>query len=442
MRRLWVTALVAMAAPGGTATAQASHDEGSRDAFVQWVRDTALPIEKWELSPAHVAYLDRALMGKRIVFLGESDHGIHEKYDVQAMLVRHLATRGFVHVFHEGYGTGLSRELDRCVREGGDLETVFRPVDLDAGHRDDRSRFGLGRHWSRLRDPELRRRSDAERVWYFGEVQRYNAARPAGAAPLSVHPLDVDSRTHFCKAGIHELLEPHRDVRVVRGWFDIMESRDGESIAAEAVRLTELRTRIERDESELTPLVGNASMRCLSDMVDCLVASTEILGLRSAPGNRQEALTRRESFMFEQFRRRFEALPEQAKVVVIGHNVHLSRDSAEFRYPFGKTVGTRIAETWPDRVFSLWLLFDRGRRYTLQSQGEVDDLKSDPDRIESVLAEAGSTYLLPLHSEDSRARYLAAPRTFHASFRKLRGTLPVQADAVLFLDQVTELQDR
>jgi len=436
-------AILTLLSVNGSAQTSSDEENRARDAFIDWASESALPMEKWKLGDAHTAYLDRAMGDKRIVFIGESDHGIHEKFDVQAMLIRHLASRGFTHVFYEGLGTGVAGAYDQLIQEGGNLESVFElPDELSEIADADPSRFGRGRHRSSLWSPDLRQRSNSERAWLFAELQAHNASRLDGQEALHLQPLDIDTRTHFCKASIDALLHGQHERSAVRELLELLPSEEGETIASESKRLSELRALSSRHELDLRSLLGTQAMDELQAAIDCLTLSTEFLGLLESGNARTEALRLRETFMFEQFARRFDALPEDAKVVIIGHNMHLSKESDDLGYPFGETVGARITQAYPGEIFSLWVLFDRGRRYSQSSQAQAEFLPSDPERIESALVEAGETFLLPLHTGDERESYLDTPRTFHASFRKITATITKQADAFLFLDEVTELQHR
>jgi erythromycin esterase-like protein len=60
-------------------------------AFLEWARGVAVFFDDFGDDGADVerlAFLDNALEGKRIVYLGEPNHWIHEKYPYRLLMVR------------------------------------------------------------------------------------------------------------------------------------------------------------------------------------------------------------------------------------------------------------------------------------------------------------------------------------------------------------------
>lgn len=96
--------------------------------FKSWASEHAirldLPLQS-DRNLARLAALDSSLANKRIVYLGEPDHFIHEKYDYRLLMLRYLVSRGWNHIGEEmgvvdGYRinnfleTGDSSHLDRA----------------------------------------------------------------------------------------------------------------------------------------------------------------------------------------------------------------------------------------------------------------------------------------------------------------------------------------
>jgi hypothetical protein len=75
-------------------------------------------------------------------------------------------------------------------------------------------------------------------------------------------------------------------------------------------------------------------------------------------------------------------------------------------------------------------------------ESAFEDVPSHPSRIESQFTKAGSVFLLPFHSQDSREQYVNSERYFVLNGRLGKGYLKSQADAVFFVSEVTALRER
>ena len=72
-----------------------SNDRSARE-FKAWASDRAIRLDiplQSEPNLKRLAALDSPLENKRIVYLGEPDHFIHEKYDYRLLMLRYLISR-------------------------------------------------------------------------------------------------------------------------------------------------------------------------------------------------------------------------------------------------------------------------------------------------------------------------------------------------------------
>jgi hypothetical protein len=104
----------------------------SLDDFKAWASEHAIRFEPLDGATADVeklAVLDAALESKRIVYLGESDHYVHELYEFRLLLTRYLFARGWRWIGEElgvsdgaridqYYATGNESHLDRISAFG------------------------------------------------------------------------------------------------------------------------------------------------------------------------------------------------------------------------------------------------------------------------------------------------------------------------------------
>ena len=125
---------------------------------------------------------------------------------------------------------------------------------------------------------------------------------------------------------------------------------------------------------------------------------------------------------------------------------YLSEDSEEITVgPIGSpaptmwtSVGTHRARRYPGEIYSIWMLYDHGRHGTVLSAVGVEELDSNPAAVEHPMAEAGSTFVLQLTSDDERGSLHHEKCNFLQNGSIASGLLPAQADAVFFVREVTE----
>ncbi len=413
-------------------------EEESRAEFGKWLEGSALSVERWEMNAELEAYLDRALEGKRIVFIGEPGHFYDEKYDVQLLLIRHLASRGYGHIFQEGLGASTAPAFDEFVRTG------TRPgegVESGAGEDLVRYRDRAFAGWEGTKNPEFGKRVSSARVRFFEQIHAISSALPEGRAPLQVHALDIDMLPGGCYHSLARLLREHADVSELDSVRDLLGKVEGESVEQELARLELLSDLVQEDPEGLLAALEPDVHRELCKFTDCLVESLAFLNTARSDGKLDRALVRREPAMFRQVQHVLEGLPPDAKVIMLAHTNHLSKVGADTLRARRPSVGEMIDRTYPGQVFSIWMLHDRGELLNPMNPELFERLESDPERVESLMAAAGSTYVLPLGTGAVGESYLATKRNYSYFTWSETGTLTLQTDAIFFLDTVTPLSE-
>lgn len=150
--------------------------------------------------------------------------------------------------------------------------------------------------------------------------------------------------------------------------------------------------------------------------------------------------------MFRQMDEKLEELPHDEKIILIGHNLHLSKDYRSINYAgvidMWPSIGTYVSEKLEGEVYSIWMLYDHGRHGNASSERAFEEVRSDPRRIESLMARAGRHYLLPLSSSDPRSDYLNDVRWFVVNGGRAQGLLRKNADAIFFVEEITAPRER
>jgi erythromycin esterase-like protein len=426
-------------------------DPVSTDDFVAWVRDNAIHLDTldWQAADlAKLSVLDRLLEGKRVVYLGEPDHYIREKIDFRLVFIRYLFERGWRHIGME-MGYSDAKRVEKYLQTG-DTSHLDRVATL--GYRGDLrpGRKHTLRGLTGEQNKPFWKRAWDEHRWFLAQLRSLNESRPENAPRLHWFGYDVDTRPGGGYTDARELLKPHRSNPLVRKILQRLARVDDESRAEEINRLESLLTFIKTNERELQALLTPAAARelertltCLTDGFAFLLAAVD--GLGSPQGI--AGLRRREQCMFRYMDEYLADLEPGDKIILLGHNMHLSKDSDTLLYgpidslslPMWTTIGTHVANRLPNQVFSIWLLYDHGRHARLMRETIIEkDVPTDPGTVEHTLAMAGSMYFLPLHTNDPREAYLHQPLNFRMNARPVGARLTNQADAIFFVAEAHE----
>src|SRR5579864_2100175 len=112
-----------------------------------WASEHAIRLELPILSERNferLGVLDTAIASKRIVYLGEPDHFVHEKYDYRLLMLRYLVSRGWNHIGEE-MGVVDGYRINQFLA-GGDSDFLDRvPMyGYKSGQRTDRDDSATG----------------------------------------------------------------------------------------------------------------------------------------------------------------------------------------------------------------------------------------------------------------------------------------------------------
>jgi erythromycin esterase-like protein len=417
--------------------------------FVDWARQHAIALETLDWHQAdltELAALEPLLAGKRIVLIGEADHFVHEKNDVRALLIRFLAGRGFRHVGMEmGFSDAL--RMDRFVETGdpGHLERIA--IHGYEGDRRTDRRDGVA-GFSEDRDPDLLERVNSESRWCLEQLREIRNALGPDAPRLHWFGYDVSFAPGGGYVDVTERLEPVRDRPVVAELLGRLALVQGESRDAERERLEDVLRRIELGQTELEECLGAEVLkevrRGIQNLVDSLAwiqaSGSERFGPEWLAG-----LAERERCMMRTLDERIAELPPGEGLILLGHDLHLSKDSTKLRYgpaPMWTSIGTHLAQRFGDEVLGFWMLHHDGRHGVPRSVEEgapFEDLPGRPGSIESLLANVGPLFLLPLRPAGGLDRTLERPRSCLGG---TRAVLPDQTDVLFFVRTVSEPQVR
>ncbi len=427
---------------------QGEADEVDSRDFLAWARESAVELDSLEWSetdPKAFAFLDEALKGKRIVYLGETDHGVAERMEFRLLLIRELARRGFRRI---GMEMGLSdaKRMDRYLETGD--ETCLERVAL-YGYRGDlrENRKDEIAGWTDDSNPELIQAAQAEARWFLRELRRIGEELPEGEPRLSWFGYDLSIRPGGGYADAAELLAPHQGQALFDAVMERMARVPGESRIEEAERIEALVVLLDERRDELVHLLGDAGAlelrRALQRMADAFRFIEGLQGQEEYdPEAVAEALERRERRMDHNMDEHLAEWPPDEKIILLGHALHLSQDSTAIHTQgFGdmwESIGTHVEREHPGEVYGIWLLHHRGRHGVPRAQPPILPFLSPRGSVERILRRVHPILILPLGSGDPREAWLDEERVFCHSGAPARAVLPRQVDCLFFVEVAGE----
>ncbi len=429
-------------------------DKSLLQAFITWAQRHAIPLSpnpEAPLPPQAQAVLDRMLAGKRFLFLGEPDHFFVEKFPYRLMFIQYLYERGWGHVGMET-GRSIGQFVDRFL-ETGNVDYLARTKHpsrrnikifgktLEFSHTYER-RFAV-----QLRALQKAPQDRATRIRYFG------------------YDLDLGAPLTAVEV-IKDLLIHNTDDTYVQQLLHDLSSLHELSLNRQLARMSNIWRTYSAQQDSLVHTIGHERSTLLRYW---LLTLREDLHAENRPQQQQpraytQWLMQRENIMFRHLKESIEPLGPDNKIILMGHNYHMCKDSSRLHlgprpscirpvrcyvrslayafhahlrgYPvkMWNSLGTMLHKESPAQCLSIWSFYGYGR--LMGKKGPVQ-VRLQNDTLESLLAQVGDRYLLPLHQADDNTRKLLA----HANFRGTGGAyssgdLTALTDALYFVKTV------
>ena len=221
----------------------------------------------------------------------------------------------------------------------------------------------------------------------------------------------------------------------------------GESVLEEAARIGDLIKYVDNTGDVIISVIGRREYTLLTrDLLSLRDGLIFLDAFKKAPSPEWgPALREREKTIFRQMDEFLEDLNKDDKIILMGHNMHLSKDYRKIWFrsiPMWPSIGTHMDRRLPGKIYSIWMLYDYGRHGNMQNESFYEDVPSHPLRIERLFTKAGLMFILPFHSQDPRELYLDEDRNFVLNGRLGHGFIRSQADAVFFVSEVTPIRER
>jgi erythromycin esterase-like protein len=422
--------------------------------FVAWAEQNAVhfnSLDCHKVNLGDLSFLDTALEGKRIVYLGESDHWVNQKYDYRLILMHYLFTKGWRRIGMEmDFCDG--KRIDRYL-EAGDPSHLERVAlyGYRGGWRKDRDDIPKG--FPGMENLEFRKAFLNREYAFLKQLRSLNEAAPSGSPRLRWFGFDVGLIPCVGYEDANAILARHADAPVIQEVQKRIARVDGETRAEEAQRLDDLLGFIEKESSSITSILGENPakdlVRTLRHEVDYLLFAD---AAKEGPRTNEwiYGLIRREQRMVWLMDKILADLPADEKIILMGHNLHLSKDSEGIKFgPTGSpapgmwvSIGTYLEKRFPGEVYSMWMMYDHGRHGSILLPEGVAEVPSNPLCVEHLLSEVGESFFLPLNSGEEGESFLHEPHNFLQNGSVASAVIAEQADALFFVREVTELLEK
>lgn len=401
------------------------------------------------LGSAVQAAMDRMLEGKRFVFLGEPEHCVIEKYPFRLTFIRYLFERGWRHVAMET-GRSVGWRVDRYLETGDEsFLHVQSSNPQDAAVHDKILEF-----------------IDAHEPPFHEQLRRISESREKGTPRMRYWGYDLDLGVPLGSIGpIQSLLEGRTEDRV----RELLTSIEGLGTLSTGEQLA----RVEAILSSLAIRADGPADESLGALPSWLNLLRDSLAAESRPRMNEDPRAhrrwriQRERLMMQYLDEIVDGLGPDGRLILMGHNCHLSKDPANLHFrpqwsrfwgfrsylrawayeafsrltrcPLGGgieegSVGSHLHKRFPKHVLSVWMLYGRG---TLMMPAGPRTVRIHGDTIESLLAQVGDRFLLPLQDADAQARMLLANANLRLAWGQYASAdLGAQADAICFVKDV------
>lgn len=432
------------------------------DNLQEWIETNSISVSSPEtpLTPEELKVLDTALRGKRVVFLGEAAHWVHEKYDYRLRFLKYLVGKGFHHIGMEmGYSDGA--RIDRFLGSGNVL-------DLDRvalfGYSNDflRSRTIEG-YCSLAATPhhdfaDLYKR---EEIWFYSQIHRLGKDILPVGKRLHHFGFDIDTRPGGAYEDMREIIRPFDKSKPIAAFSDALAPVPHETLKSEISRLKKASGILALHEASARKVLGKRRLTQLKSSLRTLVESLQFMMIfQSRPCNPTElpawneqllkAMAEREKTMFELMKQKVAELGPDAKIVLMGHNFHLSKKPKSLWF-VGTTVPESFAPTmWPSigefvssnmglPVYSIWMMHRRGFQSNIDCPQIECAVESGPTYFGEMFSGLGSSLMVSLATPPAS---LNRRLDFAVNGGTYSGNIAQNADLIFFVDTVSGLRPR
>jgi len=417
------------------------------DKFAVWAREHSITLElplDSERNSERLAALDALIANKRIVYLGEPDHFIHEKYDYRLLMLRYLLTRGLNRVCEE-MGVCDGHRVNQFFASGDAAHLERAPIyGYKGDERADRSDKPTGILSDSYSKDYPAKELAAEQKAFAKRLRALITER------VTFFGFDIDGQPGGGYVDISEMLAPFDGNESVSKIVTRLKRVEGESIDAEIARLDAARETIDVERQQLGDLIGAANVSSMRHYLRALRDSFRYIRMAFPAASwpaLNDAMAYRETVMYRNVEHTLGEAGPRGMIALMSHNLHLAKDFGRIKGNFGAgpgggkvdAVGTHLSKLMPGEVVSIWMLCNRGRDCQPFSFC-TSEIKPVAGSINSILASIAPTLVLPLDSLDGAGLGDLEIQIQMDGNTGVRAAIARQADAIVFIDEVSPLR--
>lgn len=418
-------------------------------AFLEWAHEHAVPIDRLENGDADVeqlSSLDKWLENKRVVYLGEEDHWIHEKSDYRLLLLHYLISRGWRYIGEElGLSDGI--RINRYLESGDEAELErIATYGYQGGQRSDRVDKATGI----LKDSSENYPVESfkgEQLRLIRALRAINSGGKLNSAGIHYFGFDINAVAGGGYEDIKELLCPFQDEPAAGQVWRLLNRIDGETLEEEIARVEKALERIKVGKTDLMNVLGEKRYLDLQEWTLTLCDSLRFNRIANPATNYKTlniAMAQREEVMCRHVETLLGRMGPAGKLVLMGHNRHLSKNIGAIKNagaapPGGKrvpSIGTYINRLLPGQVFSIWQLCGGGSSSQPYSWLESKYFPK-PGSLNEILAQVGANYILPTAGAKLLEKKMDIVGIYNMAYR---AAIAEQADAIFFIGEVSPLR--
>jgi erythromycin esterase-like protein len=420
--------------------------------FKSWASEHAirldLPLQS-DRNLARLDALDSSIAKKRLVYLGEPDHFIHEKYGYRLLMLRYLISRGWNQIGEE-MGVIDGYRINKFLMTGDSSYLERAPIyGYKGGQRTDRDDSAMGL----LKDSFTSFPLDVFNAEQKSFARSLRDIVSAHSNETNFFGFDIDALPGAGYEDITETLAPLADDASVAKILATLERVPNETRIEEVDRLDRVIKLIDADLGMLSQLIGSApstnvtrfayALRDSFHYTQSAYPASDWPALNVAMGLREETMHRNVTAQLAE-------AGSDSRTVLMSHDLHLAKAYDRIKRTFGAgpgggrvpALGTFLNSRMPGQVYSIWMLCNRGRDCQPFSFCTCD-ITPAADSVNSILSEIAPALILPLSAEHSELPGLLLDSKLLIKMDGqpgVRAAIADQADAIFFIDEVSPLR--
>lgn len=391
--------------------------------------------------------LDKLLAGKQMVYLGEPDHHIAEKYDYRLLFIKELTSRGFRRIGME-MGAADAERINRFVQTGDVVQ--LQKVNL------------YKNSWQKGGGDFASNRFAAAEVAFAQELRKISVALPK---PIEYFGYDLDAAPGNAFDYFDEDFGNSTGPEVKHLAKMIEEGKNSSDLDAICKNFLKATKYLESHKRQLELgmsasrlvnlhmhlMVLSHSMKFQKDSAEFFKKFAANKSGMTADLSREFMVTmaeREKTTMFPLMDLKLKSIPQGEGVILMGHNIHLCKDSEKIvgrdtydgkvdEYPIWKSIGTYLDRKYPNQILAVWMMYENGTHIPDDMSKPTSEVKSEPGTLEADFGKAGKSYMVSL-DRDEIPNDLARERNLIINgYQRLSAKIADQADLVFFVRKVS-----